>query len=265
MDIETAADLTGENRAKLIKAKLRGLTCTLATEAINSDKSWDEIKDLLRLKLCNANIYMYTSHFMEVQQSEKESLAAYVHQLKMEAKRCNFMNDAATIRIFIKGLRNAHSLATHIYEIGPKTLSDAISKVGKLNAVQQLTTMIIPPSTVNMMPNDEDCCFQCQEQELITRNCPNIRCFECDEYGHIVMDSPHRIPPLGTPAKHHQPRPHRGHPTRSRHCCEIRDRQSHSRSQSHFYRHHSSSHHDSYRGHSTSQHRDNHSYPRSDS
>ena len=30
-------------------------------EAINSDKSWEEIKDLLRLKLCNINIHTFTS------------------------------------------------------------------------------------------------------------------------------------------------------------------------------------------------------------
>ena len=90
-----------------------------------------------------------------------------------------------------------------------QTLSNAITKVEKLNAVQQLTAIIIPPSTVNMMSNNEDCCFQCQEQGYIARNCPNIRCFGCDEYSHIVMDCPHRIPPSGTPAKHHQPRPHK--------------------------------------------------------
>ena len=75
MDIETAAGLTGESRAKLAKAKLRGLTHTLVTEAINSDKPWDEIKDLLWLKLCNADIHTYPSYFMEIQQGEKESLA----------------------------------------------------------------------------------------------------------------------------------------------------------------------------------------------
>ena len=49
MDIETAADLTDETKAKLAKVKSRGLTNTLVTEAINSEKSWEEIKDLLRL------------------------------------------------------------------------------------------------------------------------------------------------------------------------------------------------------------------------
>ena len=101
---------------------------------------------------------------------------------------------------------------------------------------------------------NEDHCFQCQEHGYIARNCPNIRCFRCDEYGHIVMDCPHRIPLLGAPAKHHQSKLHKSHYTRSgsRQCCEDRDRQSHSRSQSCFHRHHSSSHYDSYRGCSTS-------------
>ena len=46
-DIKTAADLTSESRARLAKVKLKGLTHTLVTEAINYDKSWAEIKDLL--------------------------------------------------------------------------------------------------------------------------------------------------------------------------------------------------------------------------
>ena len=45
MDIETAVDLTSKSRAKLIKEKLRGLTCTLVTEVITLNKPWDEIKD----------------------------------------------------------------------------------------------------------------------------------------------------------------------------------------------------------------------------
>ena len=46
-------------------------------------------------------------------------------------------------------------------------LTDAISEVVKLNATQQLTAMIIPPSMVNVMENEEDICFQCQEPENI--------------------------------------------------------------------------------------------------
>ena len=52
---------------------------------------------------------------------------------------------------------------TCIYETGPQTLTDTIWEVEKLNAAQQLTAMIIPPSTFNVISNEEHCCFQCQE------------------------------------------------------------------------------------------------------
>ena len=82
---------------------------------------------------------------MDIQQQGKESLAAYIHQFKTEAKCCNFTNDTATIRIFLKGLRNAHSVATRIYEKDPQTLKDAITKgVERFNAAQQLTATILP-------------------------------------------------------------------------------------------------------------------------
>ena len=66
---------------------------------------------------------------MEIQQKEKESLAAYIHHFKRETSRCKFDNDAATIRIFIKWLKNAHTLATAVYEKGPQSLADAIKEV----------------------------------------------------------------------------------------------------------------------------------------
>ena len=186
-DIERAADITNENQAKHVKAKSRGFTHTLVTEKINSEKSWEQIKDLLWLTLCNANIHTYTLCFMDIQQPEKESLAAYIHRFQTKAKRYNFTNDAVTIRIFVTGLKYVHSLATHIYEKGSQTLTYAISEVEKLNATQQLMATIIPPSTVNVMSNEEDCCFQCQEPGHIAQHCPHIRCYECNKYGHIVM------------------------------------------------------------------------------
>ena len=68
---------------------------------------------------------------MHFQQKEKESLAAYIHHFKREGSRCKFDNDAAIIRIFIKGLKNAHTLATMVYEKGPQSQKDAIRKVEK--------------------------------------------------------------------------------------------------------------------------------------
>ena len=91
---------------------------------------------------------------MDIQQWERESLAAYIHWFKTKAKQCNFLNDAATIRIFVKGLKNAHGSSTCTYEKGPQTLTDAISEVEKLNAAQQLTAMTITPSTVSVMSNE---------------------------------------------------------------------------------------------------------------
>ena len=67
------------------------------------------------------------------------------------------------IRIFVKGLKNAHTLAAHVYEKGPQTLADAISEVERLLAAWQLTATLLPSSTVNVMSNKGDQCFQCQD------------------------------------------------------------------------------------------------------
>ena len=119
-DIETASDLTGESGTKLPQAKSRGLVRTLISEALTLNKTWEDIKDSICLKICNSDIHTPISCFMEIQQKEKESLAAYIHHFKREASRCKFDNDAATIKVFIKGLKNAHTLATRVYEKGPQ-------------------------------------------------------------------------------------------------------------------------------------------------
>ena len=174
VDIETTANLTDESRTKLAQAKSKGLTHTLITEAPTLGKNWEEIKDLLCLKICNSDIHTLVSSFMDIQPKDNESLAAYIHRFKREAKRCNFTNNAATIRIFVKGLKNAHTLAAHVYEKGPQTLADAISEVQKLQAVQQLTATLLPSSTVNVISNKEDQCFQFQEIGHIACSCLNI-------------------------------------------------------------------------------------------
>ena len=59
MDIETTADLTDESRTKLAQVKSKGLTCTLITEVIILGKCWEEIKDILCLKVCNSDIQLH--------------------------------------------------------------------------------------------------------------------------------------------------------------------------------------------------------------
>ena len=78
------------------------------------------------------------------------------------------------IRIFIKGLRNAHTLAARVYEKGPQSLADAIREVEKLQTAQQLTATLLPSSSVNVMSSDDDKCFQCQELGHMAHHCPHI-------------------------------------------------------------------------------------------
>ena len=139
---------------------------------------------------------------MDIQQTDKESLATYVHRFKREANRYKFNNYATTIRIFLKGLKNAHTIATKVYKKGPQTLLEAIKEVEKLQAAQQITSSLLPTSSVNTMSSDNDRCFQCQEVSHMACYCPHIWCYDCDNYGHVVMDCPDKILPLGTPTCH---------------------------------------------------------------
>ena len=120
MDIETASELTSKSRTKLAQAKSRGLVRTLISKALTAQKNWKEIKYSLHLKISNADIHTSISRFMDIQQTDKESLATYVHRFKQEANRCKFNNDATTIRIFLKSLKNAHSIVTKVYKKDPK-------------------------------------------------------------------------------------------------------------------------------------------------
>ena len=56
-DIESAAELTNESRAKLAQAKSCGLVRTLILEALTAQKSWDKIKDSLHLKISAMDIH----------------------------------------------------------------------------------------------------------------------------------------------------------------------------------------------------------------
>ena len=66
------------------------------------------------VKLCNANIYAYTSCFMEIQQKDSETLAAYIHHFKTAAKLLTFDNDTAAICILVKGLQDAPTITPKI-------------------------------------------------------------------------------------------------------------------------------------------------------
>ena len=99
-------------------------------------------------------------------------------------------------------------------------MADVITEVEKLQAAQQLTSTLLPSSSVNVMSSKEGQCFLSQELGHIACCCPNICCFKCDEYGHIAVDCPDRIPPPGTHACHKgQSTNQRCHP--DLHLCTI--------------------------------------------
>ena len=227
-DIETVSELTGESRTKIAQSKSKGLVRTLILEALTAQKTWEEIKDSLQLKISNADIHTSISCFMEIQQTDKESLAAYIHRFKCKANRCKFNNDTTTIRNFLNGLKNAHTMATKVYKKGPQTLADTIKEVEKLQVAQQITCTLLPMLLVNTMSSNNDKCFQCQEMGHMVCYCPHIRCFDCDKYGHVAVDCPDKIPPSGTPACH------KGNTT-SRHDRSSSRYHSHSRHSHHNY------------------------------
>ena len=159
-----------------------------------------------------------------------------------------------------------HTIVTKVYEKGPQTLAEAIREVEKLQAAQQLTSSLLPMSSVNAMSSDQERCFQCQEVGHMARYCPHIRCYDCDNYGHVAMDCPDKIPPSGTPACHRpgpSKRSRRSSPKyntqTSCSCHEHRgSRFSHSRSQPHNHSYRSSSRHNCRRSQLRSFHRSSH-------
>ena len=88
-DIKMAADILKESHACLAEVKPYGSIHTLVHEALQARKCWDDIRDIPHLKLCTVNIHTYTLHFMEIQQRDNDTLAAFVHNFKTEAKRCD--------------------------------------------------------------------------------------------------------------------------------------------------------------------------------
>ena len=123
IDTATATDILTERHTHLAEAKSCCLTHMLICKATQTGKCLDEIMGILRLKLCNAYIHTYTSCFMEMQQKDNETLAAYIHCLKTAAKRCTFDNNTAAICIFVKGFQDAHTTAARIYKERPSNFS----------------------------------------------------------------------------------------------------------------------------------------------
>ena len=190
MDIEKTTDILTESHTYLAKAKSHSLTHMLICEVTQTGKCWDEIKGILRFKIWQCKHPHLYSHFMEIQQKDNETLAAYIHALKTAAKWCAFDNDTAAIFIFVKGLRYAPTITSKIYE-DHQTLAEVLRLVEKLSAAHQLTATLTP-STVSMMFGD-DRCFVCWWTGHFGHHCPDAQCYGSDEFSPLPRTVPTRF------------------------------------------------------------------------
>ena len=102
-----------------------------------------------------------------------------LHQsLQNSSKAMCFGNDTVAIHFFVKGLRDAPTIVSKIYEKDPQTLTEVIRLVEKLSAAHKLTA-ILTPSTVRMMSGD-DKCFVCGWTGHFAQHCPDAQCYGCD-------------------------------------------------------------------------------------
>ena len=241
-DVENAAAIIEENEVVVAKGKARGLAGDLIRE--HESQPWHHIKEQLCNRLNNASIHTYTSRFMEIQQKDSETLTAYIHRFKKEAKHCDFDSHPAKIRIFLKGLINSSRIAPSVYEKGPTTIEDAIGIVEKISSAQHIAASFSQNHQISMMkrgPNKHQSpnhhhtinqdCSNCGQLGHPWFTCPRIICDGCNQRGHIYRHCWDRIPPLGTsspPESHHN---HGRQPSRPQHPTSQRDdRRSRSRS-----------------------------------
>ena len=202
-DIKNAATLVEENEVMVAKGKARGLARDLIKE--HEDKPWPRIKEQLCNCLNNASIHTYTSRFMEIQQKDTETLTAYIHRFKKEAKHCNFNSHPAKIRIFLKGLINSSKIAPEVYEKGPNNIEDTISIVEKISSAQCIAASFSQNHQISMMkrgstnhhtPSQD--CSNCGQLGHPRFTCPCIVCHGCNQYSHVLRHCWDRIPPSGT-------------------------------------------------------------------
>ena len=202
-DIENAAAFVEEDEVMVAKGKARGLAQDLIKE--HENQPWPHIKEQLRNHLNNASIHTYTSRFMEIQQKDSETLTAYIHRFKKEAKHCNFDSHPAKIRIFLKGLINSSKIAPGVYKKGPTTIEDAIGIVEKISSAQHIAASFSQNHQISMMkrgptdhhtPNQD--CSNCGQLGHPWFTCPHIICDRCNQHGHIYRHCWDRIPLSGT-------------------------------------------------------------------
>ena len=127
----------------------------------------------IRNCLNNTSRHTYTSRFMEIQQKDSETLTAYIHRFKKEAKHCDFDLLPAKIRIFLKGLINSSRITSSVYKKGPTTIEDAIGIVDKISSAQHRAASFSQNHQISMM-----------KRGPTNHHMPNQDCSNCGQLGH---------------------------------------------------------------------------------
>ena len=158
------------------------------------------MKDVLHLKLCKMNMHTYTLHFMEIQQKDNETLAAYMSSFQDGAKRCDFSSDTVVICIFNQGCLWCTQYHRKGIWKGAPDLIGGFKLVENLNTAQQVTA-IVSSSTVNMMSSHNKW-FVCSRKGHIGCYCHDTQCYNCDSFSHFAQDCPEKMSPSETPHHH---------------------------------------------------------------
>ena len=109
----------------------------------------------------------------KIQQKDSETLTAYIHRFKKEAKHCDFDSHPAKIRIFLKGLVNSRRIAPGVYKKGPTTIEDTISIVEKISSAQRITASFSQNHQISMM-----------KRGSTDHHTPSQDCSNCGQLGH---------------------------------------------------------------------------------
>ena len=145
--------------------------------------------------------------------------------------------------VFVKGLRDAPTMASKIYEKDSQTLVEVIRHVEKLSAAHQLTATLTP-SAVSMMSSDNKC-FVCGQTGHFGCHCPDVQCYGFNGFGLFAQDCPPQdssirncMSPWQISFKHWYTHNWRD---RSHLYCDPRHRRHYGRSQSHSHSYHNRS------------------------
>ena len=140
---------------------------------------------------------------MDIQQKEKESLAAYIHHF-VHGKLAD-----VNLIMMLHNYQNFYKRAQKCTHPSNQDLWEGTTKPGRHHKggwktsscptinIYLITTIIGKYHVQVMMIN----AFNAKKLSTWHAIAPHIRCFYCDNYCHVTADCPNKIPPSGIPTQ----------------------------------------------------------------